>query len=205
MAILLNALVGAGRAAAQCGPLGFDDTACGDEALASTPGNDANGNSAFGYATLQDNTTGNSNTASGYYALGLNTTGFQNTASGADALNTNTTGSNNTAAGAAALDKNTTGSSNTAIGYEALVNQSTGYYNLGLGDGAGFNLTTGSDNIDIANPGCGRGVRDYPNRRFTPPDQSLHCGDQRRSSDGRGRRAGQQQWTTGLSSFLAAL
>src|SRR5262245_40627315 len=54
-------------------------------------------NTGFGFAALQDNTTGLNNTATGSFALFINTTGLDNTATGSRALYSNTTGSYNTA------------------------------------------------------------------------------------------------------------
>jgi hypothetical protein len=92
-----------------------------------------NGNTGFGYQTLNANTSGiansangssalssniagNLNTANGYYALYANTTGSENTANGTEALYSNTIGSYNTATGVQALSSNTTGNSSTANG-----------------------------------------------------------------------------------------
>src|SRR5215472_7694611 len=82
VAVLLNALVCADPAAAQCGPAGgTDNTACGSGALIN---NTTGGwNSAFGFDALFSNTTGSDNTASGLNALLSNITGGDNTASGA--------------------------------------------------------------------------------------------------------------------------
>jgi len=145
VAVLLNTLVCAKPAAAQCGP-GSDDsnTECGTGALANNTF--GGGNSAFGFDALHHNTTGNNNTASGLSALVSNTMGSANVASGYDALGNNSTGSANTASGTFALLDNTTGDDNTASGLEALVSNSTGSANTASGERALFDNTTGSDN-----------------------------------------------------------
>jgi hypothetical protein len=144
-ALLLNTLIWADPAAAQCGFGGpfSQNTACGRDALAhNTTGTK---DSAFGVNALFSNTTGNDNTASGAGALYNNTTGNDNTASGVNALSSNTTGYYNTASGAEALGSNTTGNDNTASGAFALL------FNMGPGNTANgaFALalnTTGSEN-----------------------------------------------------------
>jgi hypothetical protein len=103
-------------------------------------------NTAYGYATLFDNTTGSYNTAFGFDALGFNTTGFSNTANGAFALYDNLTGYGNTANGTDALKSNTTGYDNTATGFDALFLNTTGYYNTANGSGALNQNTTGYSN-----------------------------------------------------------
>jgi hypothetical protein len=169
VAVLLNALGYADRAAAQCGPTSSDpaNTACGEHALPQDTTGDQN--SAFGLEALNSNTTGNSNTASGYLALNsnngnyntasghsalrFNTTGDNNTASGSKALYSNTVGSSNTASGQGALEGNHNGSYNVANGVQALLHQTSGNYNVALGYQAGINLTTGSNDIDLGNIG----------------------------------------------------
>ncbi len=101
-------------------------------------------NTASGTGALQNNTTGYYNTASGYAALLYNTTGNSNTASGIDALYSNTTGGNNTASGYFALGLNTTASNNTAHGYQALYSNTTGGANTAVGVQALDSNTTAS-------------------------------------------------------------
>ncbi len=105
-----------------------------------------NNNSAFGYASLQENTTGQWNTAIGSAALQMNSTGQSNTALGYNALNTNTYGNYNTACGNATLQANTVGSYNTAHGSGALYSNTTGNDNTSSGfNSLAFN-SSGSDN-----------------------------------------------------------
>jgi hypothetical protein len=160
-----------------------DNTAEGDNALASLTSGVAN--TATGFAGLASNTSGSNNTAAGHGALNVNSTGAYNTATGASAL-LNATADDNTATGAQALQADTTGFYNTATGVSALLLNTTGYYNvatgvsaltyniaghdnvaegfqallkakgsynIGIGSNAGANLTSGSNNIDIGNLG----------------------------------------------------
>jgi len=78
------------------------NTYLGDEALAV---NTSALDTAIGYSTLQNNTSGQANTAVGSTALQKNTTGSNNTACGVNALAFNTTASGNTATGVNALDR----------------------------------------------------------------------------------------------------
>jgi hypothetical protein len=91
---LVVALLGAGTLRAE----DLTNTAFGAGALPNG-GNLGSGgdNSAFGFETLNSNSTGSSNTATGFGALLENTSGDENTATGFDALLANTTGSDNTA------------------------------------------------------------------------------------------------------------
>jgi hypothetical protein len=107
---------------------------------------DLSGNTAIGFGTLANNTTGGGNTATGNEALSSNTTGNLNTAIGGGALNSNTTGAGNTATGADALLFNTTGASDTASGVGAMENNTIGSDNTATGEVALFSNTSGSDN-----------------------------------------------------------
>lgn len=89
-----------------------------------------------------------SNTAMGYQTLSNNSSGYQNAAFGFQALRANSTGRQNTAVGYQALRNNTTNVCNTAIGYRALY-CSNGSNNTAVGWCAGFNVTTGSSNTLI--------------------------------------------------------
>lgn len=139
------------------GPASAGNTFVGQQAGNFTMGGpnlwEGKNNTASGYGSLANNTTGFYNTASGYQSLLLNTTGTNNTASGYWSLSNNTTGSRNTASGMASLLNNATGSWNTASGYASLLFNTTGYQNIALGYNAGHYLTTGSYNIDIGNQG----------------------------------------------------
>ena len=106
-------------------------------------------NTAFGYQTLLNNTTGYQNAAFGFQALRNNTTGRQNTAVGYRALRNETTGTCNTAIGACALYTQNGGSNNTAIGYRAGFAITTGGSNTLAGFRAGQSITTGGSNIAI--------------------------------------------------------
>ncbi|HEX4879494.1 MAG TPA: hypothetical protein VFV39_06590, partial [Limnobacter sp.] len=143
------------------------NVAIGLEAFLGTPSG-MGGNTAVGYRTLRDNTTGYNNVAMGYSAMLSNTTGYNNVAVGADALRSNTTGSYNIAIGQEALEANTTGinnialgadalqllttgNNNIAIGYEALESATTSYDNLAIGTSAMRFTTTGFGNVALGN------------------------------------------------------
>ncbi|WP_284653275.1 beta strand repeat-containing protein [Flavobacterium terrisoli] len=111
-------------------------------------------NTAIGYGTLVNNTTGILNTALGSNALLANQTGGYNVAIGVNALFSNKTGSYNVALGqnALSLAGTTSGqlnSGNTGLGYQSLEKVTTGQNNVGIGYMSGFNLTSGSNNILI--------------------------------------------------------
>jgi hypothetical protein len=90
-------------------------------------------NTAFGYAALQNLTTGGANTALGRAAGAANVTGNHNVYIG---LNTGLVA---------------TSGGNTAVGTSAGVNLTTGGSNILLGYQAGFDLTTGNSNVIIGN------------------------------------------------------
>lgn len=90
-------------------------------------------NNAFGYQTLNSNTSGQLNNAFGYQALFNNTTGINNNAFGYQALYNNTTGNYNTGFGYDAGRSITIGSYNTAIGNVTGIGITTGSYNTILG------------------------------------------------------------------------
>ena len=104
------------------------------------------GNTANGYQSLNQNTSGTNNVANGFQSLYSNTTGYNNAANGAEALFANTTGIENTADGWNALNHNTTGVQNPANGSEALANNTTGNYNAANGVAALQSNTSGSYN-----------------------------------------------------------
>jgi hypothetical protein len=106
-------------------------------------------NTAFGYESLSNNTTGSSNTATGSYALYSNNTGTYNIAYGNYTLGLNTSGSYNTGVGAQVLSSNTTGNYNTAMGLFSLNKSSTGNNNTAVGSVSLGNNLTGSDNTAI--------------------------------------------------------
>ena len=112
-------------------------------------------NVAIGYESLKNtNPTNGYNTAVGYGTLLENTTGYENNAFGYRALAYNTTGINNVGIGNTALEFNTTGQGNTAVGFESMIgysNLSTGSRNTALGKQSLKSLRTGVDNVAI---GC---------------------------------------------------
>jgi Chaperone of endosialidase len=121
-----------------------NNTAEGDNALASLSSGTAN--TANGSGALASNDSGSSNTAIGFEALLRNTSGNNNTATGVDALVNNTTGHDNTANGVTALVGNTTGIENTATGVDALANNTAGGDNTATGDRALQSNTNGGEN-----------------------------------------------------------
>ena len=76
-------------------------------------------NTAVGWYTMYDNTTGSGNTALGYSALRKNTEGDYNTICGNSAMRWGTTGDGNTAFGFSALEWNTGSNYNVGIGMKA--------------------------------------------------------------------------------------
>lgn len=93
-------------------------------------------NTAIGFHSMISNTTGDHNTATGSGSLNFNTSGAKNTAFGWDALFNNTQGNYNTSVGALSLNQNTTGTENSALGYQALNANTTGSYNTAFGSSA---------------------------------------------------------------------
>ena len=117
---------------------GPDNTAVGDQALASNTGES---NTAAGFQALSSNTDGNENTATGARALFANINGGNNTALGSFALSSNVggdptvpKGSFNNAVGANALGFNADGSFNNALGESALVSNIHASSNTAIGD-----------------------------------------------------------------------
>jgi len=108
-------------------------------------------NTAFGYRSLMNNTTGIFNSAFGSRSLFSNTTGDRNTAIGYSALNSNIDGRFNIAVGAYALRYNTEGSYNVGSGYGALYLNTAGRFNTATGDRALMNNTAGNSNTANGN------------------------------------------------------
>ena len=106
-------------------------------------------NTAFGYQTLLNNTTGYDNIAIGYQTLYTQTSGFLNIAVGWKALYSNTSGSNCTAIGYSALYSNTTGYNNTALGQNTLYANTTAISNTAVGNNVLFTNTTGTRNTGL--------------------------------------------------------
>ncbi|GAB3520647.1 tail fiber domain-containing protein [Emticicia fontis] len=100
--------------------IGSYNTGIGERALFK---NISSLNTAVGYYSLYENTSGGSNTGTGYYALNNNTTGAGNTASGYSAGSNNTAGNYNTFIGYQA-NSSVTVSNSTAIGSGANVDAS---------------------------------------------------------------------------------
>ena len=120
------------------------NTAIGYQALLFNNGDQ---NTAVGYQTLYDNTTGQWNVALGDRSLANNTIGSQNTALGSLALAANTNGNYNVAIGQQTLYQNTLGTNNVASGYTAMYNNSTGVGNVATGSRAMFANTSGGYNV----------------------------------------------------------
>lgn len=114
-------------------------------------------NTAFGFGTLSNSTSGYSNTAIGANALKKVTTGNNNTALGTFALNDLITGTNNVAVGKSALSDCNTCNWNIGIGSNSLDNNMEGNYNIAIGATAGSNDTISNNNIYIGF-GAGRGT-----------------------------------------------
>ncbi|MCL1933387.1 MAG: tail fiber domain-containing protein [Candidatus Azobacteroides sp.] len=107
-----------------------------------------NNNTAVGYESLRDITSGSANVAVGMHALRVNSTGNENTALGNYALTSNTEGKNNVAIGNGALWNNTVGVGNTAIGSGANVSQDNFTNATAIGYGA---VATESNQVIIGN------------------------------------------------------
>jgi len=124
-------------------------------------------NSAFGYSSFLNNSSGTHNTAIGFQSMNNNSSGNYNTAVGAFSSYNTTIGIRNTAIGTSALYFNNA-NDNTAVGYEALNqqssaaaknntaigsnamrNNSSGTANTAVGDSAGYLSTNGSYNVHI--------------------------------------------------------
>jgi hypothetical protein len=129
-----------------------ENTAVGDQALASNTGGGSN--TATGFRALFSNTDGAHNTATGAHALENNDTGVFNNAFGALALASNVNGFSNNAMGDSALFENIHGTENTAFGDLALSNNDAtghgqGNFNTAVGAEALFNNTDGDSNNAI--------------------------------------------------------
>ncbi len=112
--------------------------------------NTADGNTAIGYQSLQNTTSGGDNTAVGSNTLAANVTGQGNTGIGTAALNAHNGGiGKNTAVGAVAAYSTTSGYYNSALGYEALRNNTSGYGNVAMGYQALYSNQLSNYNIAI--------------------------------------------------------
>ena len=125
--------------------IGTSNTAIG--VLAGYTNQTGNNNTYVGYQSGDGigSTSHSDNTAVGYKTFWNISTGSANTGMGSSAFYNLTTGSNNVAMGQGALYYNTTSSNNTAVG------QGAGYYTTGannsfFGNGAGGQITSGAKN-----------------------------------------------------------
>jgi trimeric autotransporter adhesin len=107
------------------------------------------GNTAFGYKSLSNLTTGFNNTAIGFNALRQNEIGLENIAIGVSTLRLNINGSLNIGIGAAALENNISGYQNVAIGDRAMQKNKTAFFNVAIGRVALYNDTAGQSNVAI--------------------------------------------------------
>ncbi|MEO8149113.1 MAG: T9SS type A sorting domain-containing protein [Bacteroidia bacterium] len=154
-----------GKSAMQYNTTGRYNIAIGNSALRI---NNADENTAIGFAALSVNISGTQNTATGAYALYQNDSGYANAAFGYGSLLFNTGGYSNSAFGFKALYSNEIGRDNTACGHHALLNSngpnasgnsafgsgalqfnSTGGGNCAMGYGAMSSNTTGGDNVAV--------------------------------------------------------
>jgi hypothetical protein len=176
--------IGIGSNALKTLTTGYDNVAIGDSAMKFSNGQSseaigskalmnsntgAYGNSAIGYESMYNTTTGTFNVAHGFRALKANTVGVENTAIGVGALEADTSGSYNTSVGRLSLFLNKKGSFNTGIGLASLyTNDSIGNtaigayslsynnrnYNTAVGFAAGHTnsfLQTSDANLGIEN------------------------------------------------------
>ena len=132
------------------------NTAEGDDALFSLDTSAGIANTAVGWSSLKNDSTGSFNTAVGTGALFLNTAG-RNTATGAGALFYNSTGRDNTANGTFALFFNgffpdVQADNNTAMGTEALFSNRVGSSNTAFGAGALY--SNNADSITAVGAGA---------------------------------------------------
>jgi hypothetical protein len=135
---------------------GSDNTFVGFHAGFGQNGQSSSDNTAIGYYSMRNVSTGSYNTALGHVSLTGITTGTQNTSVGRSSLYTNTTGSNNVAVGMDALYYNTTAGNNVAVGTSALQSNATGTNSVAVGFQAGLYSTVG-DNVYVGY-GAGRGT-----------------------------------------------
>lgn len=106
-------------------------------------------NTATGYRTLYNNTTGYNNTAIGSNSLFANTIGYGNTATGFQSLYSNVGGIFNVATGNDALLNNNSGNYNTSSGYQSLYSNTNGHNNTAVGYKSLSNNQSGSNNTAV--------------------------------------------------------
>jgi hypothetical protein len=118
----------------------------------------SNRNTALGYQSMKDVTTGRYNISMGYRALyGNSSSGNDNVAIGLESMRNNQSGYSNIAIGSRSLYNNTSGYGNLAIGGNALEDNIDGYYNVALGLDALTQSTSGNDNTAIGHSAMGAG------------------------------------------------
>jgi len=105
-------------------------------------------NTAVGYESLREITSGSWNVAVGVHAMRISATGTNNVAVGDQTLMQSTTGNGNVAVGRSALYNLTTGSNNTAIGYGADIDKGDLTNATAIGYGA---KATASNQVVIGN------------------------------------------------------
>ncbi|HEY3250298.1 MAG TPA: tail fiber domain-containing protein [Ignavibacteria bacterium] len=135
----------------------------GNFTMSSATSTHASRNSAFGFNTLNKNTSGYHNCAFGNNSLFNNTTGFQNSAFGNSSLYNNIDGKGNTAIGTLAMFTNSSGYYNTAVGFEALYSNTTGYSNVAIGTDALFSNVDGGENTAIGRTSLSENTSGYRN------------------------------------------
>jgi len=113
------------------------------------------GITAIGFKTLWHNTTGEFNTAIGHNALLSNTIGYWNVALGSGSLQSNSTGRFNTAGGNSSLWFNETGVENTAFGEQALGGSIDGSFNTAVGCRSLWSVSQPPNSGDV---GYGHGI-----------------------------------------------
>ena len=134
--------------------LNLESTCFGENSLSADLGGY---NSAFGWETLKNNTSGLANDAFGGSALRENISGSYNTALGTGTLEKTSGGYGNCAIGGFSMynlqgtgwSQSTVGCRNTAVGGSAMFSASTGSFNVAIGSESLKNLSTGSNNISI--------------------------------------------------------
>jgi len=131
---------------------GYYNTAVGYRALLSNAHPWATDNTAVGFETLRNNTSGSGNTAIGGESLSYNTIGAYNSAIGYWAMINNRVGDNNVGIGVQAMYENRSGSNNVAIGNDVFYDMrdaTTNSNNTIIGYNTGRGIVTGSANTII--------------------------------------------------------
>lgn len=123
-------------------------------------------NVAFGYQSLDTNTTGESNTAIGFSSLHTNTTGNRNSSFGSQSLFSNTNGSRNSAFGSASITQNTVGQDNSGFGDLSLHSNSSGNENSAFGSQSLTNNIKGGRNSSFGSSSLFSNIDGYGNCAF---------------------------------------